>query len=71
VARHDVVEGPQVTFAGFVGGHDLTALMGASDCYVVPSIYEPFGMVALEAAAAGTRWRWPGPAASPRSWSTA
>jgi glycogen(starch) synthase len=28
--------------------------MGASDCYVVPSIYEPFGMVALEAAAAGT-----------------
>jgi glycogen(starch) synthase len=46
--------GAQVTFAGFLGGHDLTALMGASDCYVVPSIYEPFGMVALEAAAAGT-----------------
>jgi glycogen(starch) synthase len=43
-----------VSFAGFLGGHDLTALMGASDCYVVPSIYEPFGMVALEAAAAGT-----------------
>jgi glycogen synthase len=45
---------PEVTFAGFLGGHDLTALMGASDCYVVPSVYEPFGMVALEAAAAGT-----------------
>ncbi len=45
---------PGVTFAGFLGGHELTALMGASDCYVVPSIYEPFGMVALEAAAAGT-----------------
>ncbi|MEU4419718.1 glycosyltransferase family 4 protein [Actinoplanes sp. NPDC024001] len=45
---------PEVTFAGFLGGHELTALMGASDCYVVPSIYEPFGMVALEAAAAGT-----------------
>jgi glycogen(starch) synthase len=45
---------PGVTFAGFLAGHDLTALMGASDCYVVPSIYEPFGMVALEAAAAGT-----------------
>ncbi|WP_250033502.1 glycosyltransferase family 4 protein [Paractinoplanes maris] len=43
-----------VTFAGFLTGHHLTALMGASDCYVVPSIYEPFGMVALEAAAAGT-----------------
>jgi glycogen(starch) synthase len=37
-----------------MAGHRLTALMGASDCYVVPSIYEPFGMVALEAAAAGT-----------------
>jgi glycogen synthase len=45
---------PGVTFTGFLGGHDLTALMGASDCYVVPSVYEPFGMVALEAAAAGT-----------------
>ncbi|AGL19681.1 glycosyltransferase family 4 protein [Actinoplanes sp. N902-109] len=45
---------PQVTFAGFLGGPDLTALMGASDCHVVPSSYEPFGMVALEAAAAGT-----------------
>jgi glycogen(starch) synthase len=43
-----------VIFAGFLGGHDLTALMGASDCYVVPSVYEPFGMVALEAAAVGT-----------------
>ncbi|GAA4928182.1 glycosyltransferase family 4 protein [Actinoplanes utahensis] len=45
---------PEVSFAGFLGGHELTALMGASDCYVVPSIYEPFGMVALEASAAGT-----------------
>ncbi|GIF03602.1 glycosyltransferase family 4 protein [Actinoplanes siamensis] len=46
--------GPPVTFAGFLTGHELTGLMAASDCYVVPSIYEPFGMVALEAAAAGT-----------------
>jgi glycogen(starch) synthase len=43
-----------VTFTGFLGGHELPALMAASDCYVVPSIYEPFGMVALEAAAVGT-----------------
>jgi glycogen(starch) synthase len=43
-----------VSFAGFLGGHELPALMAASDCYVVPSVYEPFGMVALEAAAAGT-----------------
>jgi glycogen(starch) synthase len=43
-----------VTFTGFLGGHDLPALMAASDCYLVPSVYEPFGMVALEAAAVGT-----------------
>jgi glycogen(starch) synthase len=41
-----------VHFAGFVGG-DLPATLAASDAVVVPSIYEPFGMVALEAAAAG------------------
>ncbi|BCY13818.1 glycosyltransferase family 4 protein [Actinoplanes sp. L3-i22] len=50
----ELVAEPWVTFPGFLTGHDLTALMAASDCYVVPSIYEPFGMVALEAAAAGT-----------------
>ncbi|GAA4590010.1 glycogen(starch) synthase [Actinoplanes octamycinicus] len=53
-AELERLAGPAVTFAGFLTGHDLTALMAASDCYVVPSIYEPFGMVALEAAAAGT-----------------
>jgi glycogen(starch) synthase len=41
-----------VHFAGFVGD-DLPATLAASDAVVVPSIYEPFGMVALEAAAAG------------------
>jgi len=53
-AELEALAPPAVTFAGFLSGHNLTALMGASDCYVVPSIYEPFGMVALEAAAAGT-----------------
>lgn len=52
VRRHGV--GDAVTFSGFLSGPDLPALMAASDCYVVPSIYEPFGMVALEAAAVGT-----------------
>ncbi|GAA5183184.1 glycosyltransferase family 4 protein [Rugosimonospora acidiphila] len=42
----------RVNFAGFVG-QDLPATFAASDAVVVPSIYEPFGMVALEAAAAG------------------
>ncbi|WP_249713803.1 glycosyltransferase family 4 protein [Rhizomonospora bruguierae] len=42
-----------VTFAGFLRDDELPALMAASDGFVVPSIYEPFGMVALESAAAG------------------
>ncbi|MEU6023755.1 glycosyltransferase family 4 protein [Micromonospora sp. NPDC047134] len=42
-----------VSLPGFLGGTDLPAVMAASDCFVVPSIYEPFGMVALEGAAAG------------------
>jgi glycogen(starch) synthase len=43
---------PVVSFAGFVGA-ELPATFAATDAVVVPSIYEPFGMVALEAAAAG------------------
>ncbi|HEX5494984.1 MAG TPA: glycosyltransferase family 4 protein [Mycobacteriales bacterium] len=46
--------GRSVTFTGFLAEPDLAALAAAADCAVVPSIYEPFGMVALEAAAAGT-----------------
>ncbi|WFE40080.1 glycosyltransferase family 4 protein [Micromonospora sp. WMMD998] len=45
--------GDTVRMPGFLGGTDLPAVMAASDCFVVPSIYEPFGMVALEGAAAG------------------
>jgi glycogen(starch) synthase len=46
--------GRSVTWTGFLDGDRLAALAAAADCAVVPSIYEPFGMVALEAAAAGT-----------------
>nr|WP_230416299.1 glycosyltransferase family 4 protein [Micromonospora tarapacensis] len=42
-----------VSLPGFLGDTDLPAVMAASDCFAVPSIYEPFGMVALEGAAAG------------------
>jgi glycogen synthase len=42
-----------VSFAGFVSAGELPALMAATDAMVVPSIYEPFGMVALEGASAG------------------
>jgi glycogen(starch) synthase len=40
-------------FAGYVGDDDLTNLFLSSDLMVVPSVYEPFGVVALEAMAAG------------------
>jgi glycogen(starch) synthase len=43
-----------VSFTGFLGGDELSALLAAADCLVAPSRYEPFGMIALEAAAAGT-----------------
>jgi glycogen(starch) synthase len=42
-----------VSFAGFLTEHDLPAVFAATDATVIPSLYEPFGMVALEAAAAG------------------
>jgi glycogen(starch) synthase len=42
-----------VRWLGFVPEDELAALLGAADAVVVPSLYEPFGIVALEAAAAG------------------
>ncbi|MGC4806045.1 glycosyltransferase family 4 protein [Micromonospora sp. DT233] len=45
--------GDTVRFAGFLDNTQLPAMLAATDATVVPSLYEPFGMVALEAAAAG------------------
>ncbi|MFR9779164.1 glycosyltransferase family 4 protein [Micromonospora sp. MS34] len=42
-----------VRFAGFMDSAQLPAVLAATDATVVPSLYEPFGMIALEAAAAG------------------
>ncbi|MCF7550318.1 glycosyltransferase family 4 protein [Pseudonocardia sp. WMMC193] len=42
-----------VTFTGHLPDRDLSALLVAADAVVLPSRYEPFGIVALEAAAAG------------------
>jgi glycogen(starch) synthase len=39
---------------GWLGDDDLSATAAAADLALVPSLYEPFGLVALEAAAAGT-----------------
>jgi len=43
-----------VTLAGFLPEHELRALVATANCAVVPSLYEPFGLVALEAGALGT-----------------
>jgi glycogen(starch) synthase len=41
-----------VEWLGFVEDDDLSSLLAAADAVVVPSLYEPFGIVALEAVAA-------------------
>jgi glycogen(starch) synthase len=42
-----------VTFLGWVGDDMLHSLYRIADVCIVPSIYEPFGLVALEAMASG------------------
>lgn len=51
VERLDLHE--TVTFRGFIESSQLAPLLAAADCFAMPSRYEPFGMVALEAMAAG------------------
>ncbi len=46
--------GKAVTFSGWLPEEQLHALVAAADAVVVPSLYEPFGIVALEAASVGT-----------------
>lgn len=43
-----------VTFAGKVSNTEAQKLFSQADCFVMPSLSEPFGLVALEAAAQGT-----------------
>src|SRR5207249_1386715 len=43
-----------IIFAGRVSDEVRDALFKVADCAVFPSLYEPFGIVALEAMAAGT-----------------
>jgi glycogen(starch) synthase len=42
-----------VHLAGFVPDDELRALLQRAGCVVIPSLYEPFGIVALEGMAAG------------------
>jgi len=46
--------GEQVQFVGYVADQDLPALLNGALAYVVPSLYEGFGMTVLEAQACGT-----------------
>lgn len=42
-----------VDFAGWLPEPDLQGLIAAADALIVPSLYEPFGLIALEGAALG------------------
>ncbi|WP_239696773.1 1,4-alpha-glucan branching protein domain-containing protein [Paenibacillus oryzisoli] len=46
--------GDQVSFAGFLGEADKNLLLQSAEICIFPSLYEPFGLVALEAMANGT-----------------
>lgn len=43
----------KLIFTGFMPDQDLPKLQAVADCAVFPSLYEPFGIVALESFAAG------------------
>jgi len=43
----------KITFTGWIPDRELIALLNSADALVVPSIYEPFGIVVLEGMAAG------------------
>jgi glycogen(starch) synthase len=45
--------GPRARLLGYLRGEALSLLYRSSDVVVVPSLYEPFGLVALEAMLAG------------------
>jgi glycogen(starch) synthase len=45
--------GDIVSLAGFVSDAELHDLAGRAACVAIPSLYEPFGIVALEGMAAG------------------
>jgi starch synthase len=53
VASANIAEIPQVKMVGKVPNHVLATLMSESDVFVFPSYFEGFGLVLLEAMAAG------------------
>lgn len=51
---HALGLGDTVAFTGKVSNREAQALFRRADCFVMPSLSEPFGLVALEAIAHGT-----------------
>lgn len=47
----DLIEAEKITITGWLPHADLRALQACSDVIIVPSRYEPFGLVALEGGA--------------------
>jgi glycogen(starch) synthase len=45
--------GHKVLFTGFLRGRDVERILRMADCYVMPSVSEPFGIAPLEAISAG------------------
>jgi glycogen(starch) synthase len=45
--------GDIVDLAGFVADDELRRILARAGCVIIPSLYEPFGIVALEGMAAG------------------
>ncbi len=45
--------GDIIQLPGFVADNELRAMIHSAGCVVIPSLYEPFGVVALEALAGG------------------
>jgi glycogen synthase len=53
-AAKDLNIDANVHFTGWLPEDSLHALIAAADALIIPSLYEPFGLVALEGAALGT-----------------
>ncbi|MCC4633024.1 glycosyltransferase [Xanthomonas dyei] len=54
LARHCGLSEDRIVFAGYVSDQELVLLYAAAELYVFPSLYEGFGLPALEAMACGT-----------------
>jgi len=61
----------KVYFTGYISDEELLKLYKCVDVAVFPSLYEPFGIVALEGWLQMFRLSFPTPEALERLWNTA